>query len=308
MSCLFYACSKRAVIHVTGADAGEYLQSQFANDLTLLDAQPAVYGFWLDRKGRVRADSFISRDGGCGYWLTSYYMAGQALAEIVAANIIADDVEVVDRSAEFISLSFIGPDPEAYLGCAGFEPVGASPSRDLAETVIKHPGRHCRGDNFDVYLSAAGANGLGKAIREDGMTEVNTEQLHAMRIEAGIPAVPFELWNGDLPQDAGAEKDGVSFTKGCYLGQETMARLHAMGSVRRALYRVGGSGPVPQLPFNLLAGSAVVGEVRCAVPTGSGGWQALAILTMRKLDGHSILAIAGDSGQSVCFTPVSPLG
>jgi hypothetical protein len=107
-----------------------------------------------------------------------------------------------------------------------------------------------------------------------------------------VPAIPGEFGPQDLPQEAGLETSAISFTKGCYLGQEVMARLHAMGQVRRRLVRVGGPGPAPARNVELRQNEKRVGELRAAADDGQGGWLGLAMLNLLGLDPATALVTA----------------
>ena len=112
----------------------------------------------------------------------------------------------------------------------------------------------------------------------------------------GIPAVPADVGPGDLPNEGGLDVGAVSYTQGCYLGQEVMARLKSMGQVRRRLLRVAGeASEVPPLPAQLFTGERKIGELRSAVPDGAGGFVGLAMLSLLHLplDGGLALAPGG---------------
>ena len=89
-----------AWLRVSGPDAGTFLQGQFSNDLGLLSTRPAVYGLWLNQKGRVLADSFVLKGSTAEeFWVGSYFSSGTAIRERLESHIIADDVVVADESA-----------------------------------------------------------------------------------------------------------------------------------------------------------------------------------------------------------------
>jgi tRNA-modifying protein YgfZ len=124
-----------------------------------------------------------------------------------------------------------------------------------------------------------------------GLADVSAEELERVRIAAGIPRVPQDIGMGDLPNEGGLDVVGISYTKGCYLGQEVMARLKAMGTVRRRLVRVRGAGRgVPAVPCALLQGEKRVGELRSAVSDGEGGFIGLAMVTKLGLVAEEKLA------------------
>jgi folate-binding protein YgfZ len=133
---------------------------------------------------------------------------------------------------------------------------------------------------------AAGAVEVGALTAELG--ELREEELVRGRIAAGVAAIPGEFGAQDLPQEAGLEEVAISFTKGCYLGQEVMARLHAMGRVRRRLVRVAGEGAAPASGGGLFATEAAgkaLGDLRAAVDDGQGGWIGLAMVNLLGLVG-----------------------
>ncbi len=286
----FYHGRAAAVLEVTGDDASGYLQSQFSNDLAHLETGGISYGFWLNRKGAVQADSFIalSEDR---YIITSYFVPAGDLSDMVSAHIIADDVTVADVTAEYACVVFMGSGLDTLLLDLELANPQYGRLAMLPDGGFGFHGRRGGEANMDYFLPAQAAKTVADAAHACGWAEMSIDGLHAKRISAGIPAVPYDLGDSDLPQEAGVENDGVSFTKGCYLGQETMARLHAMGTVRRSLYLIRGNGQVPDVPANLYTNGTRVGRVGCAATAGSGQWQALAILPDRKVPPGSVLTI-----------------
>jgi folate-binding protein YgfZ len=123
-----------------------------------------------------------------------------------------------------------------------------------------------------------------------GGTNLSADEMEQARIDANIAAIPADLGPTELPNEGGLENVAISYTKGCYLGQEVMARLKSMGQVRRQLLRVTGSGPIPTRPAKLYQGAKSVGEVRSAVPAGEGfiGLALLSLLNLRRDAGLSL--------------------
>jgi folate-binding protein YgfZ len=250
-------------MQVSGEDATSFLQGQFTNDLRDLGRLPSVYGLWLNVKGRVLADGFILRGAGDGTLLIGSYFS---LAETVQARlegyIIADDVKLEDVTGEWSAVSLIGND-------GGEPPPEAQCFR----------GRRVAGGNMEWAFPATMAEEARRRLT--GSAEISAVELERRRIGAGIPAVPVDLGPGDLPNEGGLEAEAISYSKGCYLGQEVMARLKAMGRVRRRLERVSVAGAgLPAFPAPLFARSRAVGEVRSAVGDGAGGWMGLAMISL----------------------------
>ena len=100
----------------------------------------------------------------------------------------------------------------------------------------------------------------------------------------------------------GFEADALSFTKGCFLGQEVVARMHNLGQARRALYRVQGEGEVPDCPVLLrTAGGKSAGELRTAVALDS-GWLGVALLKLHHVQAAS--PIAAECGDVTVLNPL----
>lgn len=262
---------------MTGGDAATFLQGQFSQDLRGLAAGQGVYGLWLTVKGKVLADSFVIRSTHEGeYWVLSYAVAAEVIRARLEAFIIADDVTVEPAEAEPLALTIVGDAP----------PVAP-------DGVWVLPSRRIRGAVEWVFEPAAEA-----AVTQvlAGWPEIELSVIDSARIRSGLPAVPRDIGPEELPQEGGLEVDAVSFNKGCYLGQEVMARLHSMGRVRRRLLRVRGEGALPACGQALFDGERRVGEIRSATVEGD-GFLALALLT---------LPLAGSLGP-LAFTPGGPI-
>lgn len=272
-----------ACLHVTGEDALTFLQGQFTQELRSKAVSPVAYGLWLNQKGKVLADSFVLREAADSVWIISFSSLAAVIRERLEAYVIADDVSIADVTAAWSGVVVGGEDGEAWLA----REAGGVPA---AGEFYKAAGggwvfRGRRGVESFEWVRPAGAAVPG------GLADVAEEALERMRITAGIPRVPQDIGAGDLPNEGGLEVPGISYTKGCYLGQEVMARLKAMGTVRRRLVRVRGAGlGVPATPCALLQGERRAGELRSAVADGAGGFVGLAMVTKLGLDPAAKLA------------------
>ena len=268
-----------AWLRVTGEDAANFLQGQFTNELRGVPAGGAVYGLWLTLKGKVLADSFVVRGGGSAaggaeeFWIGSYFSPAAVIKGRLEAYVIADDVVIDDLTSEWAGVTVWGGKVEAG-----------------AEDVVC-PGRRSREACVEWMLPVARANEVSVALA--GRVELDAEEMERRRIAAAVPAVPADIGPGDLPGEGALESIAISYTKGCYLGQEVMARLKSMGQVRRRLLRVSGKGAVPAaLPVGLFAGDKQVGEVRSAVQEGAAGWSGLAMISLIQATGGGSYALA----------------
>jgi len=289
----FFPWKPACWLRVQGPDAFSFLQGQFSNDLRGLGssgagegreralAEPsalarAVYGLWLDRKGRVLGDGFVLRADEERFYICSYETPGAALRTHLESFIIADEVEVFDEMADVVGLTL-------------FLEEGADASLDLSQAAFVFGGR--RGARAIEWVGAAAARAELLA-KLDSQRELSTFEVERRRIFRKIPAVPRDLGSGDLPQEGGAEFEQatVSYTKGCYLGQEVMSRLRALGRVRRRLVLVRSEGAVPsELPASLYLGEKRIGEIRSAAADETeGGFIGLALVSLLGLPTGSV--------------------
>jgi tRNA-modifying protein YgfZ len=288
-----------AWLRVTGGDAESFLQGQFSNDVRgLVAGAGAVYGLWLDVKGRVLADSFVMRGGGGGndagapsFWVGSYYSPAAAIRQRLESYVIADDVVIEDATGGWAGVSLLGP------GAFGSLTEKCHLMGDTFPGQVFR-GRRTDGENAEWVFPMAAVDQVRAAVA--GWAALDAVEMERQRIAAGIPAVPVDVGPGDLPNEGGLETTAISYTKGCYLGQEVIARLKSMGRVRRRLLRVRGTmATCPALPAPLLLGERVVGELRSAVPVAGGGWGGLAMLSLLHLTPAAELALAAGGEPAV---------
>lgn len=269
-----------AWLRVSGPDAFSFLQGQFTNDLARLKTDGAVCGLWLNQKGRVLADSFVLRGAAEDqFWAGSYFSPAALIRERLESYLIADDVVVADETADWWGATIMGKDLVARTRAEG--------------TGLMFPGR--RGiDGAVEWL-------VQRPIEFAGVQTLDRVEMELARIRAAIPAVPADIGPGELPNEGGLETDAISYTKGCYLGQEVMARLKAMGQVRRRLRRVAGTGAPPECPAKLFQGGQPVGELR-SVATGDSGYVGLALLTLLHWRRDAPLSLAPDAEPVINVT------
>ena len=288
----FYVWRPAAWLRVGGADAESFLQGQFTNDLRNPPPRSAVYGLWLNVKGRVLADSFVLRAAAANeFWVGSYFSPAAAIRERLESFVIADDVVIEDATGNWGGVTLMGEGARSFAA-------------NLQGDGLLFSGRRGGGENVEWVFPATQLPALRAQLA--GGREVSGEEMTRRRIAAGIAAVPVDIGPGDLPNEGGLDADAISFTKGCYLGQEVMARLKSMGQVRRRVLRVAGAGDaIPALPAPLWVGARQVGELRSAVRDGAGGLVGLAMLSLLHLkpDGRLALSPDGEPTMRVVDSP-----
>lgn len=277
-----------ACLRVTGEDALTFLQGQFTNDLHQDGPDGAVYGLWLNQKGKVLADSFVRKNPGREAWVVSYFSTAAVIRERLEAYIIADDVVIEDVTGAMLGVTLPGIVTAAELG--------------LGAPAWAFRGRRGRESHTEIIFPTSDEPAV--TARLAGGVARSPEQMEWTRIAAGIPAVPADIGPADLPNEGGLEAGAISNTKGCYLGQEVMARLKSLGQVRRRLIRVRGPGEPPVTPAPVFQAGRKAGELRSAARDGA-DWVGLALVARMNLRPEQGLALssAGAPGITFCDAP-----
>lgn len=288
------------VLRVTGEDAAVYLQGQFTNELR----QPVgavVYGLWLNQKGKVLADSFVLRRGENDFTVASIASSAAVIRARLEEYIVADDVTLTDATAQVSALAVTGPRcGELIRQGLGGAPL---PGQFLQSgEMFVFAGRRSRDDNYEFIGPAPQIEEAKRKLLSIGGRVAGPEEMEFMRIKAGFPAVPQDLGPGDLPNEGGVEDGAISYTKGCYLGQEVMARLKNMGQVRRRLHRIHGAGAAPEALASLYQGGKQVGQVRSSI-SHENEFVAFAMLSLVQLDPASGLGLAPDAAPAIRIIP-----
>jgi folate-binding protein YgfZ len=121
---------------------------------------------------------------------------------------------------------------------------------------------------------------------------VTDDWIHGERMRAGIPQVHYEVLPGDLPGEGGLVGSAVSLTKGCFLGQEVVARMHNVGRPQRGLYLVSGAGALPEVPVAASnEDGKALGELRTCILADSEVWKGVAMLKSRFVEDGMQLGI-----------------
>jgi folate-binding protein YgfZ len=289
------------MLRVHGEDALTFLQGQFSQDLRPAGVtQPAAYGLWLNPKGRVLADSFALVAGPAEVWLVSYYSAAADLRAHLERHIVADDAGIEDHTEEWRALAVGGNGAAAWLrASAGAEPPDLGSFTRVGGGGWMFRGRRGADPSWE-WLAPAGA-----LPACDAAAEITAGAMERMRVAAGVPVVPADIGPGDLPHEGGIDTASVSYTKGCYVGQEVMARLRT-GTIRRRLARLRGMGTLPPNGTALFQGARKIGALRSTCDDGAGGWIGLAMLTLLGLEPAAPIAFAPEAPATVrLFVPPS---
>jgi folate-binding protein YgfZ len=283
--------SDRGKLVVRGAEAADYLQGQLTNDVEALAPGEGQYAALLDRKGRMQGDMRVLRLGEDTLWIDTEAVALPAVARHLEMYKIGREVELEEASGAWSILSVVGPATEAAIG----SPLGPEHShRELERGGVT--ARAVATDlGADLLVPADGAAAVRDSLESAGVHEASAAAAEILRVEAGRPRFGAEMTTETIPQEAGINERAVSFTKGCYIGQETVARLHYKGKPNRYLRGLVLSARA-QPGEAIRLGDRELGRVGTAVLSPARGPIALAIVRREAEPGASVEV--GDSGAA----------
>ena len=276
--------SDRGKLLLTGAEAAEYLQGQVTNDVESLAPGEGCYATLLTHKGKVIADMRILRADNESLLLDTEPHALPALRRNVDMYSIGRDVQLRDETAARAILSLVGP--------AARTPLDAEPPEREHAWVEGEHGLYVTTDlGVDVICAAEDAEAVKTAL---GIEPVGLDAAECVRIESGRPRHGPDFDSDTIPQEAGLNERAVSFTKGCYVGQETVARLHYKGKPNRHLRGLRLSEP-GQTGDIVLLGEREVGRLGSTAVSPVHGPIALALI--RREAAPEAEVTVGESGQ-----------
>jgi tRNA-modifying protein YgfZ len=268
--------SERAKFVVRGGDAVDFLQGQVSNDVEALRPGTGCYATILNHKGKLRTDLRILR-GEDFLWLDTEAVGHAVLRHMLVTYSVGRDVQWEDLTEDHAILSLIGP--------AADEQAPESPPAAEHSFTDSGAGLWVRTDlGVDVLC------GLGRAeeLRSElGVPEVSIEAAECLRIESGRPRLGIDMDSETMPQEAGINERAVDFEKGCYVGQETVARLHWKGKPNRHLRGLRLSEPVERRT-DILLGDKVVGRVSSVCVSPRFGPIALALVRREAALGDTV--------------------
>jgi aminomethyltransferase len=300
-------------LRLTGADRARFLQGLVTCDVRALEPGRGAYGFFTSVKGRILADAAILATGDA-FLLELPPGAAPAIRDHLAKYRIADRVEF-EPADDLAPLTVAGPAVRDVLGEAlGAAPPGepwASAEVELLGVPVRVVRQgHVGVEGFTLWAPAGRAEELAAALldRAPGrLAPAGCDAAEAVRVEAGLPRFGADFDADHFPQETGLGEEAVSYTKGCYLGQEVVARIHYRGGVNRGLRGLrltlpAGASPAPGA--TLLHDGRPAGRLGSAVRSpAAGGWIGLSVLHLRAGEPGTALAIEGGGEAEVVALP-----
>ncbi len=311
-SAVLFDLGQRTQLELTGADRQKYLHNFCTNEIRNLRPGQSCEAFVTTIQGKIKAHIFVFAEEN-SLWVDALPGYEDLLFAHFDKYLITEDVQFHRRSTDSVEFYACGPKVLSLLAGSGL-PVG-----DLA--VSQHVRTSLETNSISVrrvdWLGAPGcliqvpvaaASAVWKTLTAGGLHPAGLQTYAALRIAAGFPEHGVDLTEDNLGQEAARTNLAISFTKGCYLGQEPIARIDSMGHVNQELRILRlQSGPIP------VAGAKVLmpGEVREAGVVTSAAWDpaadapiALAIIKRNYLSpGTKLNVVCGD--QEVAATVVA---
>jgi folate-binding protein YgfZ len=277
----------RAILELKGPEAAEFLQGQVTNDVEALAPGAGCYAALLNHKGKVRTDVRVLRLAEDRLLVDAEGAGLPILRHVFDTYSLGRRVSYVDLSDDHTVLSLIGPVARDRL-----EPA---PGLDEHAHVLTPYGVAV---TTDVGVDLVCGEGQAAAARTElGVPEASEEAAECVRIETGRPRLGLDMDDTTIPQEAGINERAVSFTKGCYVGQETVARLHYKGKPNRRLRGLRLTAPARH-GDPIVLGDRQVGTIGSTCVSPVHGPIALALVRREAASGDTV-AVGPDRDSAV---------
>lgn len=286
--------SQYSTLRVSGIDAQSFLQNLLSNDIRELEGNQAQFSSFNSAKGRMLATFLIWRDGG-DYLLQLPATLADAMCKKLGMYVLRAKVKIVNAGDEVISLGLSGIDAQQILSriCAELPqlPLGMTRIENLATGIIKFSDTR-----FLLNTTPEQAQILWQALSSQAKP-VGSSCWDWLNIRAGIPVILPQTQEQFVAQMANYDLiGGINFKKGCYPGQEIVARMHYLGKLKRRMYLAHvESAAVPQAGDELysedMAGqdqAQPCGMIANAAISPAGGYDVLAVVQIASHDAHSV--------------------
>lgn len=280
--------SERGKFALTGAGAKSLLQGLVTNDIEGLAPGEGHYAAVLTNKGKMLGDMRVL-DTERELWIDTERVALQGVFNVLYRGRIGFDVAFHKRTLERALLSLVGPRARELTG----DPGAAEHASAWVEIAGEEALIVSTDLGVDVIVESERAEAVRATLLAAGAEAVGEDDAEVVRVESGRPRYGVDLDDGVIPQEAGLNERAVAFTKGCYVGQETVARLFYRGKPNRHLRGLRLSVPAA-LGDPVLLGEREVGRVGSAVVSPRLGPLALAIVR-REAEPGATLAV-GSAG------------
>ena len=294
-----------SLIRARGGDTQNFLNGQLSNDIRQLDATHSQLASWCSPQGRMLVIFRLFRRSNDTLLQLPATLIENTLKRlrmfVMRAKVTLESVE-----AELVSIGLSGPDVKKILtDAAGFAPGGDNGCETRADvTITSLPGPHTR---YEIIAPTAVAEKLWESLKSKA-TPVGPAVWAWLDIMVGIPSVHPGTSEEFVPQMANLEiVGGVNFKKGCYPGQEIVARMQYLGKLKQRMYRAhfdGGATPRPgDAIFAPDFPGQAAGTVVDAQPSPDGGYDLLAVIQISSADAGE-LRLGSETGPKLLLQPL----
>jgi folate-binding protein YgfZ len=294
--------SERGKLALAGSGAAAFLNGQVTNDVEALAPGEGLYAAFLTHKGKMLGDLRVLATGD-ELLLDTERVALQALFDMIRRHKVGFDVELHKRTLQRGLVSLVGPRSRDVAGATDL------PEAEHAHRAGEIAGRPVRlvvtDAGVDVLTLAEDTEAVAAALCEAGAAPVTEAAAEVVRVERGRPRYGVDLDEATIPQEAGLNERAVSFTKGCYVGQETVARLFYKGRPNRRLRGLRLSAPDAATGDELRLGEKVVGRLGSVVVSPRLGPVALALVRREAEPGATVAVGDGAVTATVAELPFS---
>ena len=298
---LFCDLSHFGIIAAYGEDATEFLQAQFTNDIQQVDEAHSQLSALCSPKGRMLCNFRIFRREQT-YYLVLPYELLEAVLSRLRMYVLRSKVTLEDASDALMGIGASGNKMVDLLGdIAGNLPGKVDESIEYKDyTIVRVAGTTPR---FEIYGLLEAMKKLWQALVVHA-TPVGASVWELLNIQAGIPVITARTIDAFVPQMANMQLiNGVSFTKGCYPGQEIVARMHYLGKLKRRMYRIGfetHEKPEPGAPLvtDTSTESQDIGTILSTQANPDGNFEALAVIQVNDAE-NSELKLGDKKGPEV---------
>jgi folate-binding protein YgfZ len=274
--CALLDRSERGKLALTGSEAKEFLNGQLTNEIVELSPGQGCYAAFLTPKGKMRGDLRVL-DIGDEIFLDCERSTLQDLFDMIRHYKLGMDVELHKRTLERSLLSLIGPASETVVP-GGADRLGSEEHDNTKAEIAGQSVYLVRTDlGIDLIFDSAFNGEIEAHLLAAGAIQISEATAEIVRVESGRPRYGVDLDETVIPQEAGLNDRAVSFTKGCYTGQETVARLFYRGKPNRHLRGIKLAEP-STLGEPLFLGEKQVGKLGSIVESPTFGPIALALV------------------------------
>ena len=296
-----YAWLNADVLSLAGAERVKFLNSYNSQDVARIAPLESGYGTILTQKGKLVSDTWIFNVGDSFRLLCEPGYAVKILEHLKTFLLFAD-VQMEDVSPQWRLAAVWGNRAEPFLrDCFGSVPDAERTLQASGldgEIVYLFRSERFASAGWEILLPRGVSEGLERRLRDAGFRESQGDELERTRIAAGLPKMGVDMGEDNLIAEVGLDKRAASFNKGCYLGQETTARLNSQGHANRHLIRVKLARPHRgDLPLEIrsVGSDKVVGHLTSVAGQGDG--EIGLGLIHRNADGERL--IAADDGEPI---------